>query len=316
LADLSETLAAPVVTTCNGRGALPDDHPLALGFAAYGPSPFSDLWQQADVVLAIGTDLDEITASGWRLPQPQRLIQVDIDAAQVGRNYPVDVGLAGDAGTVLRQIAGALGRPGPEDHTPWTSQALSGRRYLADAAAGTDGLALVQALSAALGRDGITTGDAACVGAWQLLYQPVYEPRTFLFPLGFGTLGFGLPAALGAQAAFPDRRVICLCGDGGFLFTSQELACAVQHQLNVVTIVVNDHTFGAIRRQQERNYGGRVFAADLVNPDFPRLAQAYGATGIRVEAVDELPGALDAAFAAGKPALIEVPGPLDDPPLR
>jgi acetolactate synthase-1/2/3 large subunit len=152
------------------------------------------------------------------------------------------------------------------------------------------------------------------VGSWQLLHQPVYEPRTFLFPLGFGTLGFGLPAALGAQAAFPERRVICLCGDGGFLFTGQELACAVQHNLNVVTVVVNDHTFGAIRRQQERNYGGRIFAADLVSPDFPCLAGAYGATGLRIETMDELPEALDAAYASGRPALVEVPGPLADPP--
>ena len=314
LANLAGALGAPVITTCNGKGALPDDHPLALGFSAYGPSPFSNLWQQADVMLAIGTDLDEITTGGWRLPQPQSLLQVDIDAAQIGRNYAVDVGLAGDAATVLRQIAGALDRPGSQTQTSWTRQALDMRRRLAAAAAGTDGLVLVQALGVALRRDGITTGDAACVGSWQLLHQPVYEPRTFLFPLGFGTLGFGLPAALGAQAAFPDRRVICLCGDGGFLFTGQELACAVQHELNVVTIVVNDHTFGAIRRQQERNYGGRVFAADLVNPDFPRLAQAYGATGLRVETAGQLPAALDTAFASGRPALIEVPGPLADPP--
>jgi acetolactate synthase-1/2/3 large subunit len=118
---------------------------------------------------------------------------------------------------------------------------------------------------------------------------------------------------LGAQAAYPHRRVICLCGDGGFLFTGQELACAVQHELQVVTIVVNDHSFGAIRRQQESNYGGRIIAADLVNPDFPRLAQAYGAIGSRIEAMNELPDALDAAFASGKPAVIEVPGPLSDP---
>ncbi len=314
LAKLAEALGAPVANTCNGKGALPDDHPLALGFAVFGLEPIMNLWKQADAVLAIGTDLDEITTGGWQLPPPRGLVQVDIDPAQIGRNYPVDVGLAGDARVVLRQLADALDGPGPDAVTPWAMEALGVRRQMRDAAAGTDGLALVQALSAALGRDGITTGDAACVGGWQLWHQPVYEPRTFLFPLGFGTLGFGLPAALGAQAAHPDRRVICLCGDGGFLFTGQELACAVQHELNVVTVVVNDNTFGAIRRQQERNYGGRVFAADLVNPDFPLLAQAYGATGLHIETMDELPGALDAAFASGKPALIEVPGPLSDPP--
>ena len=315
LTSLAEALGAPVANTCTGKGALPDDHPLALGFAVFGPEPIMKLWQQADAVLAVGTDLDEITTGGWQLPPPMGLIQVDIDAAQIGRNYPVEIGLTGDARTVLRQIVDALDGPQPDAQTPWAAEALGVRSHLRAAAAGTDGLALVQALSAVLGRDGISTGDAAGVGGWQLWHQPVYEPRTFLFPLGFGTLGFGLPAALGAKAAHPERRVICLCGDGGFLFNGQELACAVQHELNVVTIVVNDHTFGAIRRQQERNYGGRVFAADLVNPDFPRLAEAYGAAGQRIETMDELPGALDAAFASGKPALIEVPGPIADPPL-
>jgi thiamine pyrophosphate-dependent acetolactate synthase large subunit-like protein len=313
LARLAGTLGAPVATTCNGKGALPHEHPLALGFAAYASSPIDYLWQRADTVLAVGTDLDEITTNGWQLPPPGKLFQVDIDATQIGRNYAVEVGLVGDADTVLRQILEALDQIDPVVQTSWANEALDLRRRLEAAAVGTDGLALVQALSAALGRDGITTGDAACVGSWQLLHQPVYEPRTFLFPLGFGTLGFGLPAALGAQAAYPQRRVICLCGDGGFLFTGQELACAVQHGLNVVTVVVNDHTFGAIRRQQERHYGGRVFAAELVNPDFPRLAEAYGAMGLRISAMDELMGALNTAFSSGKPALIEVPGPLADP---
>lgn len=314
LTRLAETLGAPVATTCNGKGALPDDHPLAMGYANFGSTSFQELWQRADVVLAIGADLDEIATGGWRLPPPQGLIQIDVAAAQVGRNYPVSVGLVGDATTVLGQLVSALERPGPAASTAWADEALAVRRRLRDRAAGHDGLRLVQALSAALGREGISTGDAACVGAWQLWHQPVYEPRTFFLPLGFGTLGFGLPAALGAQAGHPDRRVICLCGDGGFLFTGQELATAVQHGLNVVTVIVNDHAFGTIRQLQERHYGGRVIAADLVNPDFVRLAEAFGAFGARVETMDELPAALEAAFASGKPSLIEVPGPIEVPP--
>jgi thiamine pyrophosphate-dependent acetolactate synthase large subunit-like protein len=314
LADLAEALGAPVATTCNGKGALPDDHPLALGFAVFSPRPLLKLWQRADVVLAIGTDFDEITTGGWRLPPARGLVQIDIDAAQIGRNYPVEIGLVGDATTVLKQLLNVLNGRGPATRTPWVTEALKVRRHLRQAAAGYGGLELVEALSAVLGRTGITTGDAACVGSWQLWHQPVYESRTFLFPLGFGTLGFGLPAALGAQTAFPDRRVICLCGDGGFLFTGQELATAVQHDLNVVTVVVNDHAFGAIRRAQEQHYGGRVFAAELVNPDFVRLAEAFGAFGLRIGSIDQLPTALDAAFASGRPALIELPGPVEGPP--
>jgi acetolactate synthase-1/2/3 large subunit len=168
-------------------------------------------------------------------------------------------------------------------------------------------------MASALGRDGITTGDAAGVGLWQLWLQPTYEPHTFLFPLGFGTLGFGLPAALGAQVAHPDRRVICLCGDGGFLFTGQELATAVRHRLNVVTVIVNDNAYGAIRNLQKRLYDGRVIAADLANPDFVRYAEAFGAFGMRTEEIEHLPEALALAFSSGKPALIEVPGPISRP---
>ena len=311
LTHLAEALGAPVATTCNGKGALPDDHPLALGYVNFTSPPFLDLWLRADVVLAVGTDFDEIATDGWKLPSPQRLIQIDVDAAQVGRNYPAEAGLVGHAATVLEQLVSALDKPGSATLSAWADEVTALRHRLRDRAAGHDGLQLVEALSAALGRKGITTGDAACVGIWQLWHQRMYEPRTFLFPLGFGTLGFGLPAALGAQVAHPDRRVICLCGDGGFLFTGQELATAVQHGLNVVTVIVNDHSYGAIRRLQKRYYGGRIIAADLVNPDFVRLAEAFGAFGTRIETMDELPGALDAAFASGKPALIEVPGPIE-----
>jgi acetolactate synthase-1/2/3 large subunit len=314
LAALAEALGAPVATTCNGKGSLPDDHPLAIGFAVFGPSPLVDLYQRADVVLAVGTDFDEVTTGAWRLPSARGLVQVDIEPAQIGRNYPVDIGLVGDAKAVLWQLVEAVDKPEDSTQKDWAGKVLAVRRRLHEAAAGCDGLQLVEALRSALGRRGITTGDAACVGAWQLLHQPVYEPRSFLFPLGFGTLGFGLPAALGAQAAFPKRRVICLCGDGGLLFTIQELATAVQHDLDVVTVVVNDHAFGAIRRQQEAHYGGRIFAADLVNPDYVRLAEAFGAFGARIGCIDELPAALDAAFASGKPALVEVPGPVAAPP--
>jgi acetolactate synthase-1/2/3 large subunit len=295
---------------------VPDNHPLALRFAVFGPEPIQALWARADGVLAVGTDFDETTTGGWRLPPPRGLVQIDADPAQIGRNYPVDVGLAGDARMVLEQLLAVLGGYKRETETSWMREAGMLRRNLRAAAENSEGLALVGAMGDALGREGISTGDAAGVGAWQLLHLPVYGPRTLLFPLGFGTLGFGLPAALGAQVAYPRRRVICLCGDGGFQFTLQELATAVQHELPVVTIVVNDCCYRAIRRGQEQRYDGRIIAADLKNPDFPRLAEAYGATGLRVAAVDELSTALVAAFEAGKPAVIEVPGPVQEPIVR
>jgi acetolactate synthase-1/2/3 large subunit len=314
LTRLAEEIGAPVATTCNGKGALPDDHPQALGYVNFSSTLFSALWQRADVVLAVGTGFDEITTAGFTLPAPQKLIQIDVDAAQVGRNYPVAAGLVGDAAVVLNQLATALDGPAPAAPSAWLEEATALRHQVRELADGQDGLRLVDAMTAALGRNGITTGDAAGVGIWQLWHQPTYEPHTFLFPLGFGTLGFGLPAALGAQVVHPDRRVICLCGDGGFLFTGQELATAVQHSLNVVTVIVNDNAYGAIRHLQERLYQGRIIAADLVNPDFVRYAEAFGAFGLRTEKLEELPKALESAFSSGKPALIEVPGPISRPP--
>ena len=310
---LAEALDSPVATTCNGRGAIPDDHPLALGCVRFSREPYGQLWTEADLVLAVGTDLDEFETRRWRLPAPSTLVRIDIDPGQAVRNYTPTVALTGDAAQVLGALADRLpgGRSG--QGTRWSSGVKGVRDRLHEQAAGQDGWQLVQAMREALGRDGITTGDAAAVGIWQIRHMLVYEPGTFLFPLGFGTLGFGLPAALGAQAAFPERRVICLCGDGGFLFTAQELATAVQHRLNVVTVVVNDNAFGSIRSLQQRLYGGRVIACDLANPDFVGFAESFGAFGRRVNGVEELPAALFSAFASGKPGVIELPGPIAHP---
>ena len=313
LTRLAETLGSPVAMTCNGRGSIPDDHPLALGCVRFTHRPYRDLWTEADVVLAAGTDLDEFETGRWQLPAPRTLLRVDIDPDQTTRNYSPTVALAGDAGQVLRALADQLPAGRRTGTMPWAAGVAAVRDRVREQVAGQDGRRLVQAMRDALGRGGITTGDAAGVGIWQVLHMPVYEPGTFLFPLGFGTLGFGLPAAIGAQAAFPERRVVCLCGDGGFLFNAQELATAVQHELNVVTIVVNDSGFGSIRSLQRRRYGNRVIAADLVNPDFVRLAESFGAFGRRADGVAELPAALAAAFASGKPGVIELPGPIESP---
>ena len=315
LVALAEKLAAPVAVTCNGKGSLPDDHPLALGYAAFRGAQFRELWLRADVVLAVGTDFDEIATCAWQRPAPAQLIQIDVDAEQIGRNCPVTVGLTGDAAAVLRQLADMVATAESAEREAWARDATAEARSVRCRASGCDGWLLVQALSDALGRDGIAVGDAAQAGIWQLELEPTYTPRSFLLPLGFGTLGFGVPAALGAQAAWPDRRVICLCGDGGFLFTSQELATAVQHRLNAVIVVVNDNAFGAVRNTQQQRYGGRVIASDLVNPDLARYAEAFNAFGARIETLAELPSALDAAFASSKPGVIEVPGPIAPPPV-
>lgn len=313
LLEFAERLGAPVATTCNGKGIVPEDHPLALGFVRFASPPFASVWRRADLVVAVGTDFDEVMTHDWQLAQPQSLIRIDVDPARCAANYRPTVALNGDAAETLRCLVPLLpDSPHPEQGA-FTAQARRAVMRCRDQAATQDGYEVVTALREWLGSDGVLVGDAARVGIWQLRFDRTNEPRTSPLPLGFGTLGFGLPAAIGAKAARPDARVACLCGDGGLLFSIGELATAVQHQLNVVTVVVNDNAFGSIRHLQQSYYGGRVIGADLINPDFVALANAFGAFGTRVQTPRQLPAALAEAAEAARPALIEVPGPIAPP---
>ena len=168
-------------------------------------------------------------------------------------------------------------------------------------------LELLDAIRAALPRDAIVADDLCLPGYWAIVALDVYEPRTFMHPGMFGTLGFALPAAIGASIGRPDRKAVALCGDGGFLYTSQELATAVQEQADVVAIVFNDNAYGALKMFQDRHHGGRRIGVELKNPDFAKLAEAYGAHGIKLSASADLGPALADALGRRGPAVIECP---------
>ncbi|MCZ7570344.1 MAG: thiamine pyrophosphate-binding protein [Ardenticatenaceae bacterium] len=312
---LAETLRAPVVTTVQGRGSIPDDHPLSLGNAWGRTSPFTRLAQAADVVLAVGTRLSESSTDGWRLPLPANLIVVDVDTALPGRHYPVRVALAGDARAVLGQLLDAVDGFAAPDRRAFLAEVAVWRE--AEAARVTRiapvAAQFLQTLRQALDRDAIVVNDMTMPSYWAQRYFPVYEPRTFLFPYYFGTLGFSMPAAIGARLAHPERQVVSICGDGGFLFTCQELATAVQLGLNLPVIVFNDHCFSGVKGAQDRALGGRHIGINLVNPDFMALGRAFGARSCRVEDVSQLAEPLADAFAADGPSLIEVPIGLPSP---
>ena len=174
---------------------------------------------------------------------------------------------------------------------------------------------MVRTLRSALPRETIIVSDLTVVAYWCHHLLDVFEPRTYFTSMGFGTLGFGLPAAIGAKLAVPERPVVVLAGDGGFQFTCQELGTAVQFGVPLVVIVFDDNGYGVLRPQQEGRYG-RTHAADLVNPDFVALAQAFGASGRRVEAVGELGAAIRSALDADGPSLIEVPVSLPCHPME
>jgi acetolactate synthase-1/2/3 large subunit len=164
----------------------------------------------------------------------------------------------------------------------------------------------LRALRGGLDRDAIVTNDNCLFCFWTGRYLPMYEPRTWLFPMQFCTLGYALPAAIGAKITQPDRQVVALCGDGGFMFSCQELVTAASLGLNLPVVLFNDAAYGSVRENQTRRYGDRHTAVELATPDFPRLAEACGARGVRLRHPGELTAALREAFAADRPTLIEL----------
>jgi acetolactate synthase-1/2/3 large subunit len=233
-------------------------------------------------------------------------VHLDVDPRVIGRYRPAAVGLLGDARVGLRQLLQAL-PAGPRARC-WldTARVKADKRRFLEQRAGPV-LAMLDAIRAALPRDGILVNDLNLVSYWALVAWETYQPRTFLYPNSYGTLGFALPAAIGAKLARPERAVVALCGDGGFLYTCAELAVAAREGLNVVAIVFNDGAYGALKVFQDLKQGGRRVGVDIGGTDFAALAGAFGARGLRLESPDGLGPALRDALAADGPTLIEVP---------
>lgn len=298
---LAERLGAPVVTTVNGKGVVSERHPLSLGASIRLPA--AQRWlKERDVVLAVGTELGE--SDLWHAPPLEldgTLIRVDIDDGQLDKNARGDVHVQGDAAAVLAALAPSTAARGED---------LTGLRAAIAADARADGaewIPLMDALATALGDDGILCGDsvmAAYFGAVHFL--PLTGPSRFAYPTGYATLGYGLPAAIGAKLAAPDRRVVSLIGDGGLLFTVSELVTAAELGLSIPVVVPNNGGYGEIRRQMLHAEIEPV-GVDLHVPDLARVGEALGGRGRRVRDASELPSALDEALAAPGPTLIELP---------
>ena len=306
---LAEALQAPVVMTANGKGALSDRHPLAQGILGG-----MELLADADVILAVGTRFVEPATASWGIGPDRTVIQLDIDVEEIGRNYPPTVGIEADAGaglTVLADLVEASGR----ERLPREAELRELKaRVAARALAVGPQAEFAMAIRRALPDDGIVVSEMTQVGYWSNLAFPVYEPRTYVTPGYQGTLGYGFPTALGAQVALPDRAVVSINGDGGFGFCLNELATMARHEIPAIVVVFNDGAYGNVRRIQHEQFGGRMIASDLRNPDFMELARAFGIGGRRAET----PAALETAIAEGimakEPLLIEVPmGPVPNP---
>ena len=302
LRKVAEHLQAPVITTAEGKGAVSDRHPLALGALRLRNDPIAKEPPNFDVILAVGTRL---AFPAWL--NGQKVVQVDIDEEEVGRNYEDTLGLVGDARETLEGLHQALSMLAPARPSKTAEVAALRERRARTALRVEPQETLIAAVRSAMPDDGILISGMTQMGYYARAFYPVYEPRTFITSSYSGNLGYAFPVALGAKVAQPDRAVVALSGDGGFLFNSQELATAVQHGINAVVVVFNDNAYGNVLRDQVNRFQGRAIGAELHNPDFMKLAEAYGARGMRAEGPDELESAIKDAIAGNRPTLIEVP---------
>jgi acetolactate synthase-1/2/3 large subunit len=287
----------------NGKGTLPEDHPLALGARLNFPSARAWLEAECDVVLAVGTELAESDLWGAPLALGGKLIRVDIDPLQANGNAVAAVAVIGDARAALEAMLDAL-----EERAAARSVGELRERLVAEHAEKAQPWRdWLPALDAALPADAIVAADnAMCSYYGAIGGLPARGPRSFLFPTGFGTLGYAVPAAMGAKLAAPDRPVLALSGDGGLMFTVAELAAAAALGQPIPVVVFVNAGYGEIRNEMQ-DAGFAPVGTELPPPDLPGVARALGCAGEAVAEPDALPAALAAAFARDVPTVITVP---------
>ncbi|MDQ6816488.1 MAG: thiamine pyrophosphate-dependent enzyme, partial [Actinomycetota bacterium] len=305
LVELAERSGAPVLTTANGKGVVPEDHPVSLGARLNFPVS-RELVEGADVVVAIGTELAQSDLWDGPLRLRGRLIRIDIDPAQAHRNARSELAVIADAEAAAGELCAALaGR----DHADLAHQAAARARRALEpeverqAAPWLESLATIRDATA---RDAIFTADSAMACYYGALPSlPVYVPDGFIYPSGLGTLGFSVPAAIGAKLAAPERQVVALSGDGGLMFTVAELASAAALGLSLPVVVYANRGYGEIRREMTAR-GNESVGVDLTPPELPLLARGLGCAGVRATDGKALAEEVIAALERPVPTLIEV----------
>lgn len=306
---LSAMLQAPVVSYQNGRGIVDERTPYALNH-----SSGNEYWGDCDAALAIGCRM-QIERTFWGLDDSVKVIHVDLDPTEINRVARPEIGIVADAADAARALLDAV--PAHNRRRESVADELTALRDRhRQKALDTVGpqMAFLDALRRALPDDGFFVDEFTQVGYVARIGFPVYAPRTMVTPGYQGTLGYGYATSLGVQAAHPGRPVLSVNGDGGFMFTASEIASAVHHKLPVVAVVFADGAYGNVLRMQKELHDGRVIGSRFTNPDFAKLAEAYGADGRRAETPAALETAVQEAFAAGRPTVIEVPvGEMPEP---
>ncbi len=300
---LAEALEAPVVMSPGARGVVSD-----RDYRAQTMLGGRMILEDADVVLAIGTRFAMPQMFGGFNTDKQTLIRVDIDAQEVDRFGSADLAIVADAGETIKALLPELGKA--NGSRPSRKEELEEVREKVNDIFGElqPQWDFSMVMREELPDDGKYVAEITQLGYFaQFGGFPFYEPRTFVHAGYQGTLGFGFATALGVQVGNPDKKVISINGDGGFMYTMPELATAVRHKIPLVAVVFNDGAFGNVKRIQQENYGGKVMASSLTNPDFVKLAESFGAAGIRATDANELRSAIREGFANNHPTLIDVP---------
>ncbi|MCX8188958.1 MAG: biosynthetic-type acetolactate synthase large subunit [Nitrososphaeria archaeon] len=312
---LAELIMAPVATTLMGKGCFPENHPLSLGVVGmHGSYEANKLILEADVLLAVGCRFsDRTTCNVSEFCPDAKIIHVDLDASEIGKNRKVDVPIVGDAGETLSKIYdGVVKRLCRKEESVWLNRIEEIKReseniYSSIQENNLTPIKILKELREILPNDTIVTTEVGQNQMWASLYFKALKPRTFITSGGLGTMGFGFPASLGAKVAKPDTPVLDIAGDGSFMMTSNMLVTSVNENIPVMVVILNNSMLGMVAQWQRLFYNRRYSAVKLVNPDFIKISEACGAIGIRVGSLEELRSAIGQALKNEVTTVIDIP---------
>jgi acetolactate synthase-1/2/3 large subunit len=318
--ELAEMTQIPVDMTLMALGSFPGNHPLSLGMLGmHGTYVANMAMHYSDLVIAVGARFDDrVTGKVSEFCPTAKIIHIDIDPTSIRKNIHVDIPIVGDCKRVLIELNNILRATvngnQKEQRKPWWDQLAAWQdehplAYNQEPEAQIKPQYLIERLyELTADRDPILSTDVGQHQMWAAQYFKLKNPQTWLTSGGLGTMGFGFPAAMGAQAAFPDRLVLCVAGDGSIQMNTQELATAVIEKLPVKVFVINNRFHGMVRQWQDLFYEGRYSSSYLGNvPDFVKLAEAYGAAGVRIEKVGDVDAGIQEALSIDRPVFIDVP---------
>jgi acetolactate synthase I/II/III large subunit len=317
--ELAELLTAPITSTFSGRGVVPDNHPLSLGLLGnIGTGSARQAAYEADLLLMIGCKSGQNSTMTWALPSPhQRVVHLDVDGAEIGKVFPTEVGLVGDAKLGLQALIDAVHERIVDDEPAYERMAYihnQQKEWMALSMAELNSSALpikpqrvISELNRLTTPDDIIVCDASYASGWGMIYYHLKESgRTILAPRGSAGLGFGLPAAIGVSAAYPERRVINLAGDGGFSYCVGEMPTLPQYNMKIINIIFNNQGLAWIDHYHRILFNGTGAPYRWNDVDFSAVGRAFGFTGIRIAQPDDLSAGLKQALESDRPSVVDV----------